>query len=323
MPPMNCERAVFGLMTRPDREHAEHARDADLAAVGVDPHLDELRAERVAGELVLGLDLVAGVDRDLALALLEQGLARAHDGGAPRGGAHRAAGDGRDAEVGVADLEPHVLGVDAERVGGDLGEHGAGAGADVGGGDLDRVAVGVEARGRLGGRAVGGVGRGGDAGADQPAAVGRAARDRPSRSARRPRAGRRRGCARRTGCPSRGRGRARCGCAARSGRWPSAIASSSIADSSANMPGHSPGARIHDGRGDVERDEPVAGQAVGRRVHHARGRAGLLGELAHRRGLLEGLVGDRGEHAVLGRRRGGRAGSSACGSRRWRTSAGA
>ena len=48
MPPMNCERAVFGLMIAADREHAEHARDAHLAAVGVDPHLDELGAERVA-----------------------------------------------------------------------------------------------------------------------------------------------------------------------------------------------------------------------------------------------------------------------------------
>ena len=59
--------------------------------------------------------------------------------------------------------------------------------------------------------------------------------------------------------------------------------------------------RAHPRRGrDVERDEPVAGQAVGRRVHHARGRAGLLGELAHGRGLLERVVGDRGERAVLG-----------------------
>jgi hypothetical protein len=82
------------------------------------------------------------------------------------------------------------------------------------------------------------------------------------------------------------------------GSRPVAVASSSIADSSANIPGHSPGARIHDGVGTSSATEPVAGQAVGRRVHHARGRAGLLGELAHGRGLLERLVGDRGELAV-------------------------
>ena len=43
--------------------------------------------------------------------------------------------------------------------------------------------------------------------------------------------------------------RARCGSAARSGRCPRRCASSSIADSSAYMPGHSPGARSHDGVG--------------------------------------------------------------------------
>ncbi len=150
MPPMNCERAVFGIDDAADREHAEHAIQADLAAVGVDPHLDELGAERVAGELCLRLDLVAGVHGDLALALLQEGLAGADDGGAPRRGAHRAAGHGGDAEVGIADLEVDVLRVDAQRVGGDLREDGPGAGADVGGGDLDVVAaVGGVARGRL------------------------------------------------------------------------------------------------------------------------------------------------------------------------------
>ena len=51
MPPMNCERAVFGLMIAAGGEDAEQARDADLAGVGVDAHLGELRAEGVAGEL--------------------------------------------------------------------------------------------------------------------------------------------------------------------------------------------------------------------------------------------------------------------------------
>ena len=87
------------------------------------------------------------------------------------------------------------------------------------------------------------------------------------------------------------------------------------------MPGHSPGARIQDGVGTSSRDEPVRRAPVGRRVHHAGGRGGLLGELLDRRGLLDHVVGDRGEPAVARRRRAGPAGSSACGSRRARTSA--
>ena len=104
MPPMNCERAVFGLMTRPtaNTPSTRGRRTSPLSASTRD--LDELGAERVARELGLRLDLVAGVDRHLALALREQRLAGAHDRGAPRRGAHRAAGDRGDAEVGVADL---------------------------------------------------------------------------------------------------------------------------------------------------------------------------------------------------------------------------
>ena len=129
-----------------DREHAEHAREPDLAAVGVDADLDELGAEGVARELGLRLDLVAGVDGHLALALRRA---------APRRPARRRCPTRRCpssrrrrgvAEVGVADLEPHVLGVDAERVGGDLGQDGARAGADVGGGDLDREAPSASKR---------------------------------------------------------------------------------------------------------------------------------------------------------------------------------
>ena len=44
MPPISCERAVFGLRILPHGEHAEHARHADLAGVRVDAHLGELRA---------------------------------------------------------------------------------------------------------------------------------------------------------------------------------------------------------------------------------------------------------------------------------------
>ena len=45
------------------------------------------------------------------------------------------------------------------------------------------------------------------------------------------------------------------------------------------MPGHSPGARIHDGVGTSSADEPVRRAAVRRRVHHPRRDRGLLGEL--------------------------------------------
>ena len=76
--------------------------------------------------------------------------------------------------------------------------------------------------------------------------------------------------------------RARCGSAARSGRCPRAIASSSIADSSANMPGHSPGRAHPRRRRHVERGQAVRRAAVRRRVHHPRRHRGLLGELARR-----------------------------------------
>ncbi len=76
-----------------------------------------------------------------------------------------------------------------------------------------------------------------------------AGRGRPSRSARRPRAGRRRGCGSRTGCRVSGSISGSLRMRSSIGSRPQATASSSIADSSANMPGHSPGARIHDGVG--------------------------------------------------------------------------
>ena len=85
------------------------------------------------------------------------------------------------------------------------------------------------------------------------------------------------------------------------GSMPAATASSSIADSSANMPGHSPGARIHDGVGTSSATRRWRGAPVGRRVHDARGDAVCSANSAHRRGLLERLVGDRGEAAVGGR----------------------
>ena len=77
-----------------------------------------------------------------------------------------------------------------------------------------------------------------------------------------------------------------------------AIASSSIADSSANMPGHSPGARIHDGVGTSSATSRCRVRRSGAAYIMRVGVHGLLGELAHGRGLLEGVVGDRGQPAV-------------------------
>ena len=110
--------------------------------------------------------------------------------------------------------------------------------------------------------------------------------------------------------------RARCGSRSSIGSMPSAIASSSIADSSANMPGHSPGARIQDGVGTSSAASAVAwcgrfGAAYIIRVAHG----GLLGELLDRRGLLDRRRARSPSAGRRRRRRGARAGSSACGSR--------
>ena len=48
MPPMNWERAVLGLMIRPTAKTPSIRVTRELAGVGVDAHLGELRAERVA-----------------------------------------------------------------------------------------------------------------------------------------------------------------------------------------------------------------------------------------------------------------------------------
>ena len=45
MPPMNCERASTRVDDPAHREDAEHPRHPDLAGVGVDVDLGELRAE--------------------------------------------------------------------------------------------------------------------------------------------------------------------------------------------------------------------------------------------------------------------------------------
>ena len=63
---------------------------------------------------------------------------------------------------------------------------------------------------------------------------------------------------------------------------PQAIASSSIADSSANMPGHSPGARIHDGVGTSSATSRCVVRRFGAAYIIRVGDGGLLGELLRR-----------------------------------------
>ena len=137
------------------------------------------------------------------------------------------------------------------------------------------------------------IGRRGDTGADQPAALGAHPRTGVAPGPAEPlgarRAGTRRGGGWTTAAALGVDARARCGCAARRVHA-EATASSSIADSRANMPGASPGARIHDRRRDVEAGQPVRRPPVRRGVQPRVGDRGLLGELLDHRGLLDDLV---------------------------------
>ena len=126
MPPMNCDRAVRGLIDPADREHAEQPRHPDLPGVDVDPRLDELRAERVrewsssvARRVDLAVDLVA-VGSAAAELLAEGAGGLDHDRRAPGVGARRAAGHRGDRVRGVADPHVDVVDLDAQGVGGDL-----------------------------------------------------------------------------------------------------------------------------------------------------------------------------------------------------------
>ena len=70
MPPIAWLRAVFGLMMRPAGDGRYHPGDAHRAEVGVDAHLDELRAEGVHRELLAllaRLRLVRHLDGILAV----------------------------------------------------------------------------------------------------------------------------------------------------------------------------------------------------------------------------------------------------------------
>ena len=148
-----------------------------------------------------------------------------------------------------------------------------------------------------------------------------AGRARPTRSARRRGAGSRRGGGARTSCPDSGSISGSLRTRRSIGSTPVATASSSIATSRANMPGISPGARIHEGTATSSGGEPVARVAVGRGIHVPGRDGGLLGELLDDRGLLDDVVVDRRGASRRRRRRAGRAGSSPCDSPRGRTSA--
>ena len=241
-----------------------------------------------------------------------------------RPGAHRAAGDGRAA----GSLSPSSTWTAVEAPSASAPRSGPGPCARRCRCRQQRCAPRSCRRTRSRGRprrpAARRVGRRGDAGADEPAPVaadaGPGIAVRPAEAARRPRAGTRRGCASSTAGRSRGRGRLVAD--PQLDRVDAeATASSSIADSSAYIPGLSPGARIHVGAGTSSPASRWRGAQVGRpyiiRVHGG----GLLGEL----GAVEVCSTTSWTTAVSwpsasAPSRG--AGSSACDSRSARTSAG-
>ena len=115
------------------RKDAEQPGDPHLARRRVDAHLGELGTEGVPGERLVALDVLRRVDVHLARSVpVAQRPARLHDRRPPRRRSHRAACERRGRELGVAELEPHRLGRDAQRVGRDLRQSRPGAGADVG-----------------------------------------------------------------------------------------------------------------------------------------------------------------------------------------------
>ena len=256
MPPRNCERAVFGLMIRPHGEDAEHARDADLAGVGVDAHLDELRAEARASRAARRPRRRRAVSTCASVFAARVSVAaRLDDRRAPGRRAHRAAGEHRLAGSALSPISTRTR---------SSGTSSASAAICV---STVRAPVPMSAAAM---RTM-----------NVPSASARAVRRATARGA--PGRSRRRRRCRRASGPSR-RARARAlrpaeplGALAQAGDEVAASrtrlprlgvdlglvadpqldrveaaarrASSSIADSSANMPGHSPGARIHDGVG--------------------------------------------------------------------------
>ena len=225
IPPMNCERAVLGLMMRPHREHAERrAGRAPRRCRRRRAPRRTARRRRAGRTAPSAPDAPPPCRRAPPLSPPERRLAQAstiadpHDAVPIEPPASIACGSALS-PISTRTWSSGTL----ERVGGDLGQHRPGAGADVGGGDADHVRA--VARGRRVRRceppAPGGVGRGGDAGPDQPAAVRRAAARVAVGPAEPLGALAQAGdevAASRTGGRSRGRRRARCGCAARSDR---------------------------------------------------------------------------------------------------------
>ena len=206
---------------------------------------------------------------------------------------------------------------DVERVGGDLRQHRPGAGAEVGRADLDDVPAALEPDPRRRLRLPRTSGRSTTA-TPVPTSQSPVAPDAgprvalgPAEALARPAAGTRRGAGSTTACRSRGRPGGRCGSAAPPGRSPSASASSSIATSGPNMPGHSPGARIHEGTGTSRAASRCVVRRFGEAYIDPRRHAGLLRELLDLRGLLDDVdrdapqapVGVGGQLHPLDRRR--------------------
>ena len=262
IPPISCDRAVCGLMIRPtaNTPSSRGTRTSPVSASTRD--LGELGAEgvrRVAARLRLGV--VAGGARARRRAVAADS-SRQRPGGlddrrAPGGGAHRAAGDATPAgSVAVADLDLDALERARPSASAAIcGQRGPRAGADVGGADPDACSVpSGSARTRARSR--------------RRAAPGRSRRRRRSRPASAPRGA----AAARRAPPSR---TARAPSRRQSTRWRlrerlaglgvdlGLVADAQLdrvdaerlgelvdrATRARTCPGHSPGARIHDGVG--------------------------------------------------------------------------
>ena len=336
MPPMNCERAVRGLMIRPAAK-TPSSRGTRISPVSaLHPRLGELRAEGVHG--VAGRRSgSAGRRRRRPRRrrrrsppnLLAEGAGGLDDRRAPGAGARRAAGHRGDRVGGVADA--HVDVVDRRR----RGRRRRSAAA--------RSRCRCRCRRRRSRRRSGRP-RSGCVAVDCGLARGRV--DRARRRRCRP-ASRRRGAR-----PAAGRGRP-----SRTARAPSRrhstrcrldhglpglgvdlglVADPQLDRVDARAPRRArpsrPRARTCPGtrRGRASRTGTGTSRAASRCVVRRFGAAyidpgrdaGLLGELLDPRGLLDDVDRDRRAGARRGRRRAASAGSSACGSRRGRTSAG-
>ena len=315
MPPRSCERAVRGFTMRP-AANTPSSRGTRTSPVSTSTRdLGELRAEGVPGERRVGLDVVAGVGRRprarrraSPLSAIRSRSAR-HAFDAPPSPRTRCPSSRRRRRRGGSSLSPSSI---ATSAGGTPSasaaiwvERGARAGADVGRVDPDHEAA-VRGRARAAPRPAAG-------------APGTSTRPRPCRRASARRAARRGAgrapaqpkraapsrrhadqvAARERAAASRGRARARCAPAARPGRARRRPRARPSRDSSANMPGHSPGARIHDGVG----TSSAATRCVVRRfgaayMHPACTTARLLGELLAASSLLDDVVADRRQPAV-------------------------